>query len=214
MREASRRERGGTAGRDAYRHDNATMPQEWGAYQFPELRRAPGIVLDETIRDGLAKVLFKAVGERALRLLELWSGEGEPGVFVLAHVLQFLHVLAHLVQKILCVLVIGVDAALKLLLRWGCGGVEAGGSVCERVDDPVVGLSVHVVLPEDGARSSGAVKVSYDSFSHILGGLAAGDGVYGGNSCWTRSHIGRVGPVLCCFQGGKRTSLSTSLSLN
>jgi len=99
------------------------MPQEWGAYQFPELRRAPGIVLDETIRDGLAKVLLKAVGERALRLLELWSGEGEPGVFVLAHVLQFLHVLAHLVQKILCVLVIGVDAALKLLLRWGCGGV-------------------------------------------------------------------------------------------
>ena len=78
VREASRRERGGTAGRDAYRHDNATMPQEWGAYQFPELRRAPGIVLDETIRDGLAKVLLKAVGERALRLLELWSGEGEP----------------------------------------------------------------------------------------------------------------------------------------
>lgn len=98
-----------------------------------------------------------------------------------------------------------------------CGGdvgVWRRGSVCERVDDPVIGLSVHVVLPEDGARYSGAVKVSYDSFSHILGGLAAGDGVYGGNSCWTRSQIGRVGPVLCCFQGGKRTSLSTSLSLN
>lgn len=57
-------------------------------YQFPELGSAPGIVLDETIRDGLAKVLLEAIGERALCLFKLWSREGEPGVFVFAHILR------------------------------------------------------------------------------------------------------------------------------
>ena len=125
------------AGRDACadttQQCNNTTIHEWTAYQFPELRGAPGIVLDESIRDGLAKVLLKAVGERALRLFELWSGEGEPGVFVFAHILQLFHVLAHLVEKVLCVLVIGVDAALKLLLRWGCGGCEVSGVMIEAV---------------------------------------------------------------------------------
>jgi hypothetical protein len=98
-------------------------------YQLPELRRAPGVVLHETPLHRLSKVLLEAVRERTLRLLKLRRRERQPRILVLAHVLQLLHVLTHLVEEVLRVLVVRVDTTLELLLRNDTGGARGARRV-------------------------------------------------------------------------------------
>ena len=98
------------------RQQRARSPRRT-TYQLPELWSRPRIVLHQAPLHRLSEVLLEAIRERTLRLLELRRRERQPRVLVLAHVLQLLHVLAHLVEEVLGVLVVRVDATLELLLR-------------------------------------------------------------------------------------------------
>ena len=72
------------------------------------------IARDATQRAHFAKVFLKVVRERALGSFELWGAKAQTRVLVFAHLFKLFGVLAHLLQQIHLVLVVGIDAFFEI----------------------------------------------------------------------------------------------------